>query len=217
MSFSERLLEATGFENHYLVNTLGGMRGASIVGRLHAVGRKRVGPIDYILRNIPDILGSVIEDIGDTVMSIVSWNVAGTPNTGTKKYATHRLVLESDLSPILGLELEGRELAWISLEDIHPANYLPAYSALAKEPEEEQDEAFLEYTFHMQQHPVFRLAEQIAAALLTVETFKYLGTDSYIEPSVWYYSWVGPNNDVQYLSIRVDADAVDEEIRAVVN
>ncbi len=216
MSFSEQLLEATGFENSYLVNTLGGMRGASIVGRLHAIGRKRTGPIDYILRNIPDILEDTIDDIGDTAMSIVDWStIAGVKETKSK-HTTFMLTFRSDLLPILGDELEGRDLAWVTLDNIKPL--------VAVEPKDffdgnENDvEMYEGREDELSRHPVYALVQTLRDNLMSrVSHFQWIGMDHRTEPTTWYFRWISPADEVGHMSICCDIDAIEEEIRRVTN
>lgn len=225
MSFSENLLEASGFENHYLVNTLGGMRGATIVGRLHAIGRKRAGPIDYILRHIPDMLGDAMEDIGDTAMSIVSWNATGFRAPGAKKSATLQLTFESDLYQILGLGDEERSLACVSLLEACPVDTGPSKTNLrswtiqtrtrSEKEQEALDEAYEEREERLGEHPIYALIQQLRDALIADTHFQLLNMNSITEPTVWYYRYVSSLDEVSYLMITIDADKIDEEIRQV--
>jgi len=215
MSFNDSLLEAKGFENHYLVTTLGELNKASFRGRLPAIGRKRVGAIDYIMQQSVMWLERHLKEIDNASMSLVSWSCMGVAGEGKKAKQTISLSLESELKAIMGLASESETLCSIGfLEYPQFIEYIPKGEQLLTT--EDEDEEIAEWVEHLSQHPLYVLAKELVDRTRIEQKFTFLGCDNRLTPSRWYFSWQEKAEaPMQHIYIHINNDQLMEEIEMV--
>lgn len=213
-TFSDKLLEAKGFENHYVIRALGGATKQGMTGRIPAIGRKRGGPIDVVLTQFPKFVERLTNhyEFSDYALSIIDWGVSGAiEDTGKQTTSLH---LESALEPMMegDVDAEPRVIgSMVMLETIEYARMLTPGEALTlSEDEEEEAEEDQEA---LSEHPVYALLHEIRMALFLNKCVKFLGQDDRLEPEVWYFATEAEKP--QYFMLTLDREVLEHDLSLI--
>lgn len=213
--FSEKLLEAKGFENHYLVQHLGQFSIASLKGRIPAISKKRVGMVDVPLRKFKDIVENVqqLENIDDSAFAVIDWNIGATISEAGEKssFAFH---LDSTFHNIQDGDSSAREgNVIVSLSEME--FFLePNFYDVDKDIEDE--ESYEEW----KQHPLFCFFEEIHLEILKSREFVYNGLnvsgDGNRGNATYHYSrTVG--DKTEYMTLNCDLEALEAELEEIMD
>lgn len=208
--FSEKLLEAKGFENHYLVSRMGEFVVASLKGRVPAISKKRVGMIDIPLRNFKTIVENVqsVDDFDDTAFAGIDWDVVGYMSKTNEKY-TAGFYLESTYENIRHNESpssDGKVVVGLNeMEFFHNPHFYDVNKEIGDE----------KWYDEWKQHPLFCLFEAIHLEILKGDEIIYNGLNVNGEGNrgnaLYHYSRI-VGDKTEYMSLICDLERIGDEL-----